>query len=91
MQKVKKIPLRKCLGCQETKPKKELIRVVRAAHTDEIKIDLTGKMAGRGAYICRNMECLEKAYKAKRIDKALERQVSHEIYEVLKKEIVPIE
>ncbi|HBM75810.1 MAG TPA: DUF448 domain-containing protein [Clostridiaceae bacterium] len=91
MQRVKKIPLRKCLGCQEMKPKKELVRIVRAAHTDEIKIDIKGKMAGRGAYICRNSECFEKAYKTKRIEKALEREISPEIYEVLKKEIVPVE
>jgi predicted RNA-binding protein YlxR (DUF448 family) len=87
MQKVKKVPLRKCLGCQEMKPKKELIRIVRTAHNGEIKIDLTGKLAGRGAYICKNSDCLEKAYKAKRIEKALEQSVGPEVYEVLRGEM----
>lgn len=87
MLKKKKIPLRMCLGCQEMKPKKELIRIVRAAEGDEIKIDLTGKQAGRGCYICKSSGCLEKAYKTKRIEKALERSVNPEIYEELRKEI----
>lgn len=91
MQKVKKIPMRKCLGCQEMKPKKELIRVVKSAHTNEIKIDLTGKSAGRGAYICRSVECLDKAYKAKRIERALESPIDPEIYNNLRKEISPVE
>lgn len=91
MLKKKKIPLRMCLGCQEMKPKKELIRVVKCAHSDDIKIDLTGKMAGRGSYICKNAACLEKAYKAKRIEKALEHSINSEVYEQLRKEINPDE
>ena len=87
MLKKKKIPLRMCLGCQEMKPKKELIRIVRAAQSGEIKIDLTGKLAGRGSYICKNPACLEKAYKAKRIEKALEHPVNPDIYDILRKEI----
>ena len=63
--KVKKIPLRMCTGCMEMKPKKELIRVVKTPE-GEVTVDLTGKKSGRGAYICRNIECLEKAFKAKR-------------------------
>lgn len=89
MLKKKKIPLRMCLGCQEMKPKKELIRIVRAAQDGEVKIDLTGKLAGRGAYICKNPECLEKAYKAKRIEKALEQNIDADVYETLRKEINP--
>lgn len=91
MQKKKKIPLRMCLGCQEIKPKKELIRVVRTAEEDEIKIDLKGKVSGRGAYICRSLECLEKAYKAKRLAKALEKEIDPSIYDELRKEINPCE
>lgn len=89
--KVKKIPLRMCLGCQEMKSKKELIRVVKTAKDNEIKIDLTGKMSGRGAYICRDKECLEKAYKAKRIERALEHPINPDIYEGLRREIHPDE
>lgn len=91
MLKKKKVPLRKCLGCQETKPKKELLRIVRSAHTNEIKIDLTGKLSGRGAYICNNLDCLEKAYKAKRIERALESPISDDVYNELRKEITPDE
>ncbi|MCX7951802.1 MAG: YlxR family protein [Clostridiales bacterium] len=84
--KVKKIPQRMCLGCSEMKPKKELIRVVRNKE-GEVKIDLTGKMPGRGAYICRNVSCFEKAYKAKRFERALEVTISPEVYEKLKEEL----
>jgi uncharacterized protein len=89
MLKKKKIPLRMCLGCQEMKPKKELVRIVRMAQSEDIKLDLTGKIAGRGAYICRSKECLEKAYKAKRIEKALEHGISPEIYDSIREEIAP--
>ncbi|MCX7903662.1 MAG: YlxR family protein [Caloramator sp.] len=84
--KVKKVPMRMCLGCQEMKPKKELIRVVRSPEGD-ISIDMTGKKAGRGAYICKDINCLEKAIKAKRFDKALEVKISEEIYEKLREEL----
>lgn len=73
------------------KPKKELIRIVKCAHTEDIKIDPTGKLSGRGAYICKSVECLEKAYKTKRIERSLESPVSEEIYENLRKEIAPVE
>ena len=74
--KVKKIPLRMCTGCMEMKPKKELIRVVKTPE-GEVTVDLTGKKSGRGAYICRNIECLEKAFKAKRL-RSEERRVGKE-------------
>lgn len=89
MLKKKKIPLRMCLGCQEMKPKKELIRVVRCANSETIQVDLTGKQSGRGAYLCKNPECLEKAFKTKRMEKALEHSISPEVYEQLRKEIIP--
>ena len=81
--KVKKVPQRMCLGCQEMKPKKELIRIVKN-QAGEISIDLTGKSQGRGAYICKNPECLEKAVKAKRFEKTFETKISDTIYEKLK-------
>ena len=65
--KVKKIPLRMCTGCMEMKPKKELIRIVKTPDED-VCVDLTGKKSGRGAYICKNIECLEKAFKTKRLE-----------------------
>lgn len=83
---MKKVPLRKCLGCNELKPKKELIRVVKN-NTGEISIDFTGKKPGRGAYICNSSECLAKTRKTKRLEKAFECSVSPEIYEQLIKEI----
>lgn len=70
----------------EMKPKKELIRVVKNKD-NEVSIDLTGKKPGRGAYICKNEECLIKAFKAKRLEKNLEVKISEEIYNRLKEEI----
>ena len=81
--KVKKIPLRMCTGCMEMKPKKELIRVVKSQDGD-VSVDLTGKKAGRGAYICKNIECLEKAIKSKRIEKSFEMKVENKVYEDLR-------
>ncbi len=93
----KKIPMRKCTGCGEMKPKKELIRIVKASEkTDEngnvsgdadISVDLTGKKQGRGAYICRNAECLQKAEKAHRLEKSFSCKISQEIYAKLAKEL----
>lgn len=88
--KVKKIPQRMCTGCMEMKPKKELIRVVKNKE-NEISIDLHGKKPGRGAYICRDIECLEKAVKTKRLERNLETKISEEIYDKLKEEIVNAE
>lgn len=76
----RKIPMRKCTGCGEMKPKKELIRVVKSPE-GEISLDLTGKKAGRGAYICHSRECFDKARKAKRLEKAFEMQIPDSIYE----------
>lgn len=76
----RKIPMRKCTGCGEMKPKKELIRVVKGPE-GEISLDLTGKKAGRGAYICHSRDCFDKARKAKRIEKAFETQIPDSVYE----------
>lgn len=84
--KQKKIPLRMCLGCQEMKPKKELIRIVKNKE-NEISVDFTGKKAGRGAYICKSTECLSKAVKAKRLERAFETNISDDIYETLKEQL----
>ncbi|CAK7043370.1 YlxR family protein [Tissierella carlieri] len=81
--KKKKIPLRKCIACGEGKPKKELIRVVRN-NEKEVSIDITGKMNGRGAYICSNLECLELAQKGKKLSRTLEVEVPNDVYESLK-------
>lgn len=84
--KVKKIPLRMCTGCMEMKPKKELIRVVKTPE-GEVSVDLTGKKSGRGAYICKDKECLEKAFKAKRLSRNLDIAIDEVIYNRLREEI----
>lgn len=76
-----------CLGCKEMKAKRELIRVVRN-NEGEISIDLVGKKPGRGAYICKSADCLEKAIKAKRLDKAFETTIGSEVYDDLKSQLV---
>ncbi|MDF2501034.1 MAG: hypothetical protein K0Q77_1748 [Anaerosporomusa subterranea] len=80
--KVKKTPNRMCVGCQDSKSKKELLRVVRTPD-GEIRIDPTGKLAGRGAYICPDPACFAKAYKEKRLERALKHAVDKQIYEDL--------
>lgn len=84
--KPKKIPLRKCSGCGEQKSKKELVRIVKNSN-GEISLDLTGKKPGRGAYICPNAECLNKAIKSKRIDRAFQCAVPPEVYDEIKTEL----
>ncbi|MBR5320455.1 MAG: YlxR family protein [Clostridia bacterium] len=84
--KQKKIPMRKCTGCGEQKPKKELVRVVKTPD-GEVLLDLTGKASGRGAYICNNAECLKKARKSKRIDRTFEMTIPDEIYVKMEEEI----
>lgn len=82
----KKYPQRKCIGCQQMKLKNELVRVVRSKE-GEISIDLTGKKAGRGAYICHSRECLESAKKARRLEKAFSCRIPDEIYDALLEEL----
>jgi len=86
----KKIPMRMCTGCREMKPKKELVRIVRTSE-GEIRLDSTGKLNGRGAYICKNKECLNKARKANALARAFEMAVSDEIYSQLETELDNIE
>ena len=82
----RKIPLRRCTGCNEQKPKKELVRIVRSPQ-GEIALDRVGKMPGRGAYLCPSAQCLAKARKAKRLERALEAQIPPEVYERIEQEI----
>ncbi|MBR2744345.1 MAG: YlxR family protein [Clostridia bacterium] len=84
---MKKIPQRTCVGCNTQKNKSDLIRIV-INKEGNIFIDKTGKANGRGAYICNNPECLEKAIKSKRIERSFEKEISNEIYDDLRKEIV---
>jgi hypothetical protein len=84
--KNRKIPLRMCLGCGEMKPKKELVRVVRSKE-GEISLDLTGKKAGRGAYICRDPQCLKQARKARRFEKSFSCKIDDEIYDGMEEEL----
>lgn len=83
---MKKLPQRTCIGCNLKKDKKELIRIVKNSK-GEINIDFTGKMEGRGTYICKNEDCLNKAIKNKRITKVFEKEITNEIYEKIKEYI----
>lgn len=83
---MKKVPLRRCLGCFESKPKKELIRIVKS-QDGEISLDKTGKKQGRGAYICYDRECLEKVIKTKKLDKEFDVTISADIYENLRRDL----
>ena len=80
---MKKIPQRTCMGCNEKKDKNQLIRIVKNKD-NEINVDRTGKMQGRGAYICDDIKCLEKVIKSKRLEKVLDIDISDEIYESLR-------
>ncbi len=84
--KVKKIPMRQCMGCNEHKPKPELLRVVRSAE-EEISLDFTGKKNGRGAYLCRDIKCLRRARKSHRIDKVLECDIPEAVYDAMEAEL----
>lgn len=86
MPKRKKIPQRMCVGCQQVRPKKEMIRVVRTPE-ESIEIDLKGKRSGRGAYICPSEGCFEKAKKGKRLEKALKSSIPEGVYEDLLKQL----
>lgn len=84
MTRKRKIPIRVCVGCQEKKPKKELIRIVKTPE-ETIEIDFKGKRSGRGTYICPDLDCLKKAVKGKRIEKNLQRPIPPEIIAELEK------
>lgn len=90
MGQTRKVPMRKCIGCQEMKNKKEMMRILKTTE-DEILLDTTGKKNGRGAYICFSRECFEKAIKSKALERSLKMNIPQEVYESLKKEIDAIE
>lgn len=85
----KKIPLRQCVGCMEMKEKKAMIRVLKTPEGD-IVLDATGKKNGRGAYLCRSMECLKKAQKNKGLERSFKMGLSEEIYAGLEKEFTEL-
>ena len=82
----KKIPLRQCVGCGEMKAKKEMMRVLRSAEDESFCLDLTGKKNGRGAYVCKNRDCLLKARKNKGLERSFKMSIPGEVYELLEKE-----
>ena len=82
----KKIPERKCVGCGNSFPKRDLIRVVKTPE-DRVELDTVGKKSGRGAYLCHSTECLNKARKAKRLERSLDISISQEIYDALENEL----
>ncbi|MCH5303525.1 MAG: YlxR family protein [Ruminococcus sp.] len=95
--KQKKVPMRKCTGCGEMKPKRELVRVVKAPDEKNengeitakggVSLDLVGKKPGRGAYVCKSTQCLEKAIKAKRFERAFSMQIPEDIFIGIKEEL----
>lgn len=86
----KKVPMRKCVGCQEMKEKKAMMRVIRTAE-GEFQLDTTGRKNGRGAYLCPCMECLEKAIKGRGLERSFKQSIPKEVYESLEREMKEIE
>ena len=84
--KVRKIPVRQCMGCNEHKPKAELLRVVRSPD-GAVSLDFTGKKSGRGAYICREVKCLQRARKSRRLERVLECSIPDEVYDAMEQEL----
>lgn len=86
----KKVPQRQCIGCGEMKNKKDLIRILKGTD-QEISIDATGRKNGRGAYLCRNGECLEKAVKSRGLERSFKQAIPEEVYQNLQKELTELE
>lgn len=84
--KQKKIPMRMCVGCREMHEKRELIRIVKSAE-GMVSIDMRGKAPGRGAYICKKSDCLERAMKSRALERALEHRIEPDVYERLREEL----
>ena len=82
---MKKIPMRQCIGCGEMKGKKEMMRVIKTAEGD-ISLDITGKKNGRGAYLCMQKECLQKARKNKGLERSFKMSIPEEVYQTLEEE-----
>ena len=90
MSDMRKIPMRKCVGCQEMKSKKEMLRILKTAE-NEFVLDATGRKNGRGAYLCFSKECLEKARKNKGLERSFKQTIPKEVYENLEKELENLE
>ena len=86
MPAVRKVPMRQCVGCKQLKPKKELVRVVKNSE-GEISIDLVGKKPGKGAYVCRDIECFKAARKAKSFERSLSCSIPAEIFDSMEAEL----
>ena len=86
----KKVPLRQCVGCGEMKGKKDMMRVLKTAE-NEICLDVTGKKNGRGAYLCKSRECLQKAAKNKGLERSFKMSIPKDVYEALEKEFENLE
>lgn len=86
MPKMKKIPQRQCVGCREMKDKKALIRVVKSPE-GEVSLDDKGRKPGRGAYVCRDVECLRKARKSRALERAFEAQIPPEVYDAMERQL----
>ena len=86
MPKVRKVPQRQCVGCREMKDKKLLLRVVRSPE-GEVSLDFGGKKPGRGAYVCHDLSCLQKARKSKALERAFEVQIPAQVYDAMEKEL----
>ena len=82
----KKMPMRQCLGCREMKPKRELIRVVRAPEGG-VSLDFHGKKPGRGAYLCPNPDCLKRVRKSRGLERAFSQAIPGEVYDALEAEM----
>ena len=90
MNNVRKVPMRKCVGCGEMKSKKEMLRVLKTTD-EEFVLDATGKKNGRGAYLCFSKECFEKAVKNKGLERSFKQAIPKEVYEKLEKEMESLE
>lgn len=90
MSTTKKIPMRKCVGCQEMKNKKEMLRILKTSE-NEFLLDATGKKNGRGAYLCFSKECFTKAVKCKGLERSFKQSIPKEVYEKLEKELDELE
>lgn len=86
----KKIPMRKCVGCGEMKPKKELMRILKT-ETGEFVVDAAGKKNGRGAYICRSVDCFKSAVKSRGLERSFKQEIPQEVYDRLEKEMGEID
>ena len=90
MNAARKIPMRQCIGCQQMKPKREMLRVIKTP-SGEIVLDATGRQNGRGAYLCFSGDCLNKAVKNKGLERSLKMKIPSQVYEQLKEEMSEIE